>query len=60
MYTETKKIGDYNKVCVYSGFDLLEAYKQYECGCQIYGTVISNGAIEWGQLEKRCSLHIQQ
>ncbi len=59
MYTETITVNDYVKVHVYDGYELMEIYKQYECGCQELGNVLSDGAIEWGQTKNRCPIHGQ-
>ena len=57
MYTESITINDFEIVRVFNGCDLVETYKQYECGCIEFGTVISDRAIEWGRTERRCQSH---
>lgn len=60
MYTKTIAVKDYLKVYVYDGYKLIEIYKQYQCGCQECGIVLSGDAIAWGETKKRCPIHGQE
>ncbi len=57
MYAESETVDDYRRVRIYNGLELVETYKQYECGCEEVGTILSDGATSWGQLKWVCPLH---